>query len=355
MNRNRILLFLPFVIAILLAGLWTSLQRLGWILPGWQGSVLQHGQLMILGFLGSLISLERAVALQVKWTFSSPILFAVGTILSIFPITQGLGYVILILASFIFFLVMVYLTNKQTINFNIVMTLGNLLLLMGNIFWFMGKPIAEIIFYWIGFLVLTILGERLELTRMLPIKPRQKMVGHLLLALSFIAIISTSYFPQIGAKLFGLIIIALSVWFLLHDIARRTIRNEGQTKFTAIGLILGYFWLIVSGIFLITNGNPYAGLIYDAYTHTIFLGFVFSMIFVHAPIIFPAVFGQPFSFSKRFYSHLFLLQITLVGRVAADFMGDVEWRLWFGLLNVLTILLFFGNTLISVIMAKRNS
>jgi len=135
---------------------------------------------MILGFLGSLISLERAVALQAKWTYSSPVLFASGTILSLFPATQGPGYVVLILASFIFFLVMLYLTNKQNINFNIVMTLGNLLLLVGNIFWFMGKPIPEIIFYWIGFLVLTILGERLELTRMLPLKPRQKIVGHLL-------------------------------------------------------------------------------------------------------------------------------------------------------------------------------
>jgi len=165
--------------------------------------------------------------------------------------------------------------------------------------------------------------------------------------------LSTSYSHQIGAKFFGLVIVALSIWFLFNDIARRTIRNEGQTKFTAIGLILGYFWLIISGIFLMVNGNPYAGLIYDAYTHTIFLGFVFSMIFVHAPIIFPAVFGQPFSFSKRFYIHLFLLQITLVGRIAADFMGSTEWRLWFGLLNVLTILLFFGNTLISVILARK--
>lgn len=353
MKSNKKLLFLPFIAAILIGALWTSLERLGWSLPGWNGGLLKHGQLMIPGFLGSLISLERSVALQKKWTFFAPILFATGTILSLIPEFLIAGYMLLILASLIFVVTMIYLVKMQTTNFNIVMALSSVLLLTGNILWYLGDQIPQVIFYWIGFLALTILGERLELTRMLPIKNWQKWIVHSLIFFSFLSIIMTSFYPQIGAKIFGGVSIALAIWFILYDIARKTVKMRGQPKFTAIGLLLGYFWLIVSGMFLLIYGNSYAGLEYDAFTHAIFLGFVFGMIFVHAPIIFPAVFGKPFSFSKRFYSHLWLLQITLAGRVFADFMINAELRMWFGLLNVLTILLFLGNTIASVILEKK--
>jgi hypothetical protein len=50
--------------AALLAGLWAGLVRLGWAVPpGHPAWVANHGPLMISGFLGTLISLERAVAL----------------------------------------------------------------------------------------------------------------------------------------------------------------------------------------------------------------------------------------------------------------------------------------------------
>jgi hypothetical protein len=47
----------------LLAGLWAGLLRLGWQLPPLLLQLpAQHGPLMVSGFLGTLISLERAVA-----------------------------------------------------------------------------------------------------------------------------------------------------------------------------------------------------------------------------------------------------------------------------------------------------
>src|SRR6266508_1450532 len=50
--------------AALLIGLWTGLARLGVSLPGGMPQIAElHGALMICGFFGTLISLERAVAL----------------------------------------------------------------------------------------------------------------------------------------------------------------------------------------------------------------------------------------------------------------------------------------------------
>jgi len=49
----------------LLAAMWAGLVRLGWGLPALRpGLPIAHGPLMISGFLGTLISLERAVALE---------------------------------------------------------------------------------------------------------------------------------------------------------------------------------------------------------------------------------------------------------------------------------------------------
>jgi hypothetical protein len=61
----------PLVAAALLAmtyGAWIGLVRLGWALPLLRQDQLgAHGPLMVCGFLGTLIALERAVALGRAW------------------------------------------------------------------------------------------------------------------------------------------------------------------------------------------------------------------------------------------------------------------------------------------------
>jgi hypothetical protein len=89
-----------------------------------------------------------------------------------------------------------------------------------------------------------------------------------------------------------------------------------------------------------------AGPIYDAKLHAVFVGFVFSMVFGHAPIIFPAVLGspaslgQPIAYRSYFYAPLLLLHLSLVLRLAGEFGGWILVRQWAGLLNALAILLF---------------
>ena len=52
----------------LIIGLWTGLSRFGWDLPELRTGLLEfHGPLMICGFLGTVIALERAVALLKSW------------------------------------------------------------------------------------------------------------------------------------------------------------------------------------------------------------------------------------------------------------------------------------------------
>src|SRR5450759_144462 len=80
-------LILLFSLLALVAGLWAGLLRLGWLLPGLQSSLPgTHGPLMVSGFLGSLIAVERVVALQKRWMFAAPLLTGLGWVVSLaFP------------------------------------------------------------------------------------------------------------------------------------------------------------------------------------------------------------------------------------------------------------------------------
>ena len=62
LQRLRYPLLLSALLALLVAA-WAGLLRIGWLLPTTGGLAAAHGPLMVSGFLGTLIGLERAVAL----------------------------------------------------------------------------------------------------------------------------------------------------------------------------------------------------------------------------------------------------------------------------------------------------
>jgi hypothetical protein len=93
MNSEGRLTPLPFLglgLLALLAGMWAGLLRLGWGWPMLRPTLpISHGPLMIAGFLGTVIGIERAVALQAlagaryRWTFLGPGLTGLGAMLLI--------------------------------------------------------------------------------------------------------------------------------------------------------------------------------------------------------------------------------------------------------------------------------
>jgi hypothetical protein len=82
--------------------------------------------------------------------------------------------------------------------------------------------------------------------------------------------------------------------------------------------------------------------------HSILLGFVFSMIFAHAPVIFPSITGTAMPFLPRFYLHLALLHLSLFLRVWGGLGLWSSAQRWGGLLNGLAILVFVVNSVIAV-------
>jgi hypothetical protein len=222
------------------------------------------------------------------------------------------------------------------------MALGALLWLVGNSGWLAGWPVAQVVPWWSGFLVLTIAGERLELSRLL----RLSVLHHVLFLLAVSVLLAGLLFLTLGlasgGPVTGVGMVALAGWLLQYDIARRTVRQTGLTRFIAVCLLSGYVWLGVSGVLTWRFAGILAGPYYDAMLHTVFVGFVFAMIFAHAPIILPAILGQTTSpYLPALYVPLLLLHASLLLRVFGDLMGWWAGRRWGGLLNALAVLLFF--------------
>lgn len=351
--QKRYLPFIAFSLLALLAALWAGLLRLGWSLPAFQNLDMAHGPLMVSGFLGTLIPLERAVAIRRKWMFAAPILTALGWVFLL--VRPGMsGAVLFTLGSLVMLAILGFMMYHEPKIHTLVMLGGGFAWAVGNILWMMGMPLFQMVFWWIAFLVLTIAGERLELGRILSLSRGQVRLFGLFAALILVGAVVATFDLDPGTRLSGAGLLALGLWFLPNDIARRNLRHPAPlTRYIARCLYAGFLWLIVGGGMMLVIGAQYAGPYYDAVLHVVFVGFVMSMIFGHAPIIFPAILQVRVVFQPAFYFHLILLHLSLLVRVAGDVLSLQSVRQWGGLLNGVAVLLFLIMTGYSVWKGRR--
>jgi hypothetical protein len=293
---------------------------------------------MVSGFLGTLISLERVVALSQTWAYAAPLAGTIGTLLLIFNVSAG-GY-FLILSSLGLVLVFVPVLRRQYAVYTVTMAAGALTWLSGNIIWQTSGVVYQAVPWWAAFLVLTIAGERLEISRVLRLNSLRKSLFAFIVAAVIIGLVTTLFFHSAGVRLTGLGFVALALWLGAYDIARRTVQKEGLTRYLALNLLVGYGWLAVGGLLAVTYGEQAAGFYYDAWIHAVFLGFVFSMIFAHALIILPAVTGISIPYHPILFGPVLLMHLGLILRLVSDLLLWQNGRRWGGLLNGLSLLWF---------------
>ncbi len=339
----------------LLAGLWAGLLRLGWALPPLSAALpMQHGALMVSGFLGTLISLERVAALRRRWMFDAPLFSGLGWLLSLALPGMIAGPLLITLGSLFTAAILLVMYRRESKVYTAAMAAGAVCWLGGNLLWLLGWPVFQVVWWWAAFLVLTIAGERLELSRVLRLGPRQFRLFAAAAVVFLLGALLTRFLPQIGARVTGAGMLLLSAWLLRYDIARRNLRHTlPLTRFIAACLFGGYFWLGASGLLSLALGAQTAGPYYDALLHTVFVGFVFSMIFGHAPIILPALTGIQLVYRRAFYLPLALLHASLLLRVAGDLAGWAGARRWGGLLNEVAVLAFLALFLVTVLGRRR--
>ncbi len=324
----RLVVMIPGGLA-LLTGLWAGLLRLGVDIPELRSNLSElHGPLLVSGFLGVVISIERAVALRRTWPYAAPIGAGAGTVLLLAGFSEWAGQALLVIASVTLVLVNLLLIHRQPVMHHVIMTMGAMSWAAGCILWLSGRTIWQTVPFLAGFLVMTIVGERLELSRIT--RPGPSVRAALLAAtLLFSAGLVIGVFSSLwGFRIAGVGLLAQALWLARFDIARRTVRLAGLTRYMAVAFILGYVWLAVAGIAWTVSDRVVGPVATDVGLHAVFLGFVFSMIFAHAPVILPAVTGLRLPYRPALYIPLLLLHTALVVRfIGAAAENRTIWRI----------------------------
>lgn len=367
--RHRRPAWVPPLIAVavvmLFAGLWEGLFYLGLPVPAGGATLSQdHGELMVLGFLGTLISLERAVALGGTWGYLAPVAAATGGLAIVIGAPGKVGEVLIGCGGVMLIAIFVAVHRIQPSLHNAVLASAAACWVVAAGLWLAGWDISKFVPWLVGFLVLTITGERLELSRMTGTSRRGRLLFAAAAGLFGAGLLASLAAGPSGAaagegvppgiRVTGTGLIALALWLARYDVARRTVRGHGVTRYMAAALLTGYVWLAVAGGLWAGLGQMADGAAYDAELHAIFLGFVMSMIFAHAPVIVPSVLGRPLPFRNFLYVPLVLLHVSLIVRLAAgDWAGNTDAWQWGGSLNEVAVLLFLAMAAVLVIRSGR--
>ncbi|MFB6345214.1 MAG: hypothetical protein ABEK50_05490, partial [bacterium] len=131
------------------------------------------------------------------------------------------------------------------------------------------------------------------------------------------------------------------LWLARHDMVRRMLFMPGERGYTGWCLFTGYVWLGLGGLLGILYPAVPSGFLYDAFLHSVFVGFVFAMIFGHAFMIMPGVLKVNLNFHAGFYLPFILLEVGLVIRLTGDFFFQTAVRQAGATLNAVAIVFFF--------------
>lgn len=281
--------------------------------PDWLGqAAVQHAALMICAFMGTVIAVERAVAVKLPAAWLAPATSALAGPLMLLG-NPGAAGALLVLAGCVFVAVNVVVVRRQSAPHTWLLLASAAAWLAGNALFALGLPPAAVVPWWFAFLVMTIAAERLEMTRLMRRRrgALPALVG--LLALLVAGSMGSAIDAVAGGVLYGAALLGLAFWLLAFDIARRTLFTQGLSRYMAVCLLGGYAWLAVGGLAWAATALG-AGW-RDTALHALGLGFVFSMMMGHAPVILPAVARVKLLFGWPFYLPLALLHGSLLVRL----------------------------------------
>lgn len=333
---------LQYVLPLVMAALITAVTA-GWIRIGWDmnagGSAANHGALMVGSFMSSVIIIERVAAMKNKLLLLIPFVNALSAVF--FIINQPKTAQALLIAGSLGLLgICIYFIKAYKEFYYWLFLLSALCLVAGNLILFIQNSYPAAVSCWMLFFLILITAERLELTRFLPLKKSAftQLYGCLAVAIAGLFI----PFHLNGNLVLAAGVILCAAWLLTYDMAFKALRKKGHHQYSAIVLVAGYIWLLFSGFFML-SGTVNA-LWYDAVLHCFFIGFIFSMIFSHAPIIIPCIIKKPVKIYRPILYFWFgMLHISLASRIVADVFILMELRKWSGMFNGIAILAFFAS------------
>jgi len=313
-----------------------------------------HGVLMLPVFFGAVVSLERAVALGGGLHLMAPIAAALAGVLLLAGAPPVLTQALLLGAATLACASALWLLRRQAALHLSVLALGALAWWFGDLIWLATGSALAAVPSWVGFLVLTIAAERLELTRMRPTPRRARAVFVATIIVMFAAIVASPRWPELALRLFSACLVTLAACLARYDIARVTLRQRGLTRFIAVCLLSGYVWLAFSGMLGLAGAWRAVHPWHDAALHALTLGFVMSMALGHAPIVLPALTRIRVAYRPFLYVPLIALHAALAVRVAGSLVPAFTLRRAGALGNAAALLLFVAAMIAAAWVARRD-
>jgi hypothetical protein len=327
----------------LLAGLGGGLARLGWPLP--MAALQAHGAVMVCGFFGTLITLERAIALRRGPGLLAPLAAGGGGLFAWAAGRADLAAAAWGLTAAALVGLYGLAGHTRAWSLHLRVELGAAVAWgLGTWAWALGD-LAVATLCWMTFLVGTIAGERRELMLFvrLPAWARHAFLALVLAAAAALVLAGAagSALPDsagpAAALLWWLTCAGLAAWLLRWDIAPRQWRRGGWLGHTGQCLTIGYVWLLagaalaLGGLTGLLRADGAAALAH----HAVLLGFVFAMVFGHAPIILPALARVRPVYTPWARWPIWVLTASLLLRMAAAEAG--QSTAWAGALHALAI------------------
>lgn len=334
LRRGLLLVAAAAALTAALAGL----ARIGFPIafgPSFAGA---HGALFVVAVFGTVISLERAVALGAPWGLGAPALGAATAVLMLLGV-PGAPWVAAASAAALV-AVNVEMVRRQPAPFTVLMLLGAGVLLLGNGMWALGRPPFAVEPTWVAFFVLTIVAERLELSRLAPTPRWATAILVLLAAALALAAVAAVFERGLGVRVLGAAMAGLGLWQLRFDLSRFTVRQRGLPRFAAVGVLSAALWLPVGGALMVWAELAPAGPRTEVALHTVFVGYVLSMVFAHAPITLSSVARVRLAYHPALYVGLVALHAAMAVRLLGGLLDDAAVRQAGGLANAGALLAF---------------
>jgi hypothetical protein len=327
--------FVALAILSLIAGILAGLQKIGWMFPF--GVTPHHGAIMVGGFLGTLIALEKNIPLKKKSLYAIPAASGASVLLFFLDLPIYSIALLVVSSAALSVVFLIYLVRERSLIYVMMFTgavcwlTGNILLMVHNFY-----PLA--LPWWMAFALLIITSERLELMKFLPVSRTQKIIFILALAIFVVGCLIS--FHGFGNYLATFSLVTASIWLMRHDVIGINLKKEHLTRYVGAALLSGYFALLLCGLFLSFVSRHPLG--YDILVHSFFIGFVFSMIFAHGPIILPGVLGISIKpYHPILYLWLVLLHASWMLRTLADIILDMHLRKYSGMISAIAVAGYF--------------
>src|SRR5262245_43813811 len=340
-------------------GIWRVAVTRGFMLPPIPEWLPAHGEIMLGGFLAALIIFERMIALRIDSLIWVPYVYASSALMIHSGNPAARIIHLAALAGWIMHRWIAYRKfhrwEKSLVESVAFITLTSALMYPGGL---AARP--EVALQGLAFPIAVIAIERFGMSF-----PMKKITSRLVL-IGLIAwcglwnLVTWRGIPNL--TMMGGVTLVLVASIAFHDMALRASQKQtdGLHKFLRNALTLSYTWLFIAAVALTVSSKISSAISKDVLFHLIGLGFIFTMILGHAPLILSAAIGKLPPKKAPVIPFLIFQAATLL-RIIGDFslmksLALWQWSGWIsGLIHAISFFAYIAFLFFSLKRAEKQS